>query len=124
MSFSENGYYLATAADDGVKLWDLRKLKNFKSLEAVRRAHYSCCVHCAITQGSGLLAKQCYVPSACPQQGTRLCLSLLLCSTAAGGDGQTCLSQHCSTWSEPGWAWCCPLLWLVLLHTTHEALPA
>ena len=35
MSFSENGYYLATTADDGVKLWDLRKLKNFKSIEAV-----------------------------------------------------------------------------------------
>lgn len=34
LSFSENGYYLATAADDGVKLWDLRKLKNFKTLEA------------------------------------------------------------------------------------------
>lgn len=33
MSFSENGYYLATAAADGVKLWDLRKLKNFKTLE-------------------------------------------------------------------------------------------
>ena len=39
MSFSENGYYLATAADDGVKLWDLRKLKN---LDAVRRPHPSC----------------------------------------------------------------------------------
>ncbi len=35
MCFSENGYYLATAADDGVKLWDLRKLKNFQSLDAV-----------------------------------------------------------------------------------------
>lgn len=34
MSFSENGYYLATCARDGVKLWDLRKLKNFKSVEA------------------------------------------------------------------------------------------
>ena len=34
MSFSENGYYLATCAQDGVKLWDLRKLKNFKSVEA------------------------------------------------------------------------------------------
>ena len=34
MSFSENGYYLATCANDGVKLWDLRKLKNFKSVEA------------------------------------------------------------------------------------------
>ena len=36
LSFSENGYYLATAAEDGVKLWDLRKLKNFKTLDAVR----------------------------------------------------------------------------------------
>lgn len=32
MSFSENGYYLATSATDGVKLWDLRKLKNFRTL--------------------------------------------------------------------------------------------
>jgi len=32
MSFSENGYYMASVAADGVKLWDLRKLKNFKSL--------------------------------------------------------------------------------------------
>ncbi|GAB2294327.1 E3 ubiquitin-protein ligase prp19 [Dionaea muscipula] len=31
MSFSENGYFLATAAYDGVKLWDLRKLRNFRS---------------------------------------------------------------------------------------------
>lgn len=30
LSFSENGYYLASAAADCVKLWDLRKLKNFK----------------------------------------------------------------------------------------------
>ena len=28
------GYYLATSAEDSVvKLWDLRKLKNFKSLQ-------------------------------------------------------------------------------------------
>ena len=34
LSFSENGYYLATAADDAcVKLWDLRKLKNFRTIE-------------------------------------------------------------------------------------------
>ncbi|KAE8667994.1 TLD-domain containing nucleolar protein, putative isoform 1 [Hibiscus syriacus] len=33
ISFSENGYFLATAAHDGVKLWDLRKLKNFRSFE-------------------------------------------------------------------------------------------
>eukprot|EP00897_Mesotaenium_endlicherianum_P009866 jgi/Mesen1/8908/ME000540S08419 len=32
ISFSENGYFLATAGADGVKLWDLRKLKNFRSL--------------------------------------------------------------------------------------------
>uniref|UniRef100_A0A0C9S5X1 Pre-mRNA-processing factor 19 n=1 Tax=Wollemia nobilis TaxID=56998 RepID=A0A0C9S5X1_9CONI len=31
ISFSENGYFLATAGYDGVKLWDLRKLKNFRS---------------------------------------------------------------------------------------------
>lgn len=30
LAFSENGYHLASAADDCVKLWDLRKLKNFK----------------------------------------------------------------------------------------------
>uniref|UniRef100_A0A8D8R9D0 Pre-mRNA-processing factor 19 n=1 Tax=Cacopsylla melanoneura TaxID=428564 RepID=A0A8D8R9D0_9HEMI len=34
LSFSENGYYLATAADENcVKLWDLRKLKNFKTIQ-------------------------------------------------------------------------------------------
>ena len=33
-SLSLSGYYLATAADDNcVKLWDLRKLKNFKTLQ-------------------------------------------------------------------------------------------
>ena len=32
LAFSENGYYLATSADTAVKLWDLRKLVNFKSL--------------------------------------------------------------------------------------------
>lgn len=34
ISFSENGYYLATSGADGVKLWDLRKLLNFKDLSA------------------------------------------------------------------------------------------
>ena len=33
ISFSENGYYLATAAGESVKLWDLRKLKNIKTIE-------------------------------------------------------------------------------------------
>jgi len=32
VSFSENGYYLATAAMDGVRLWDLRKLVKFKDI--------------------------------------------------------------------------------------------
>ena len=33
-TFYLQGYYLATAADDNcVKLWDLRKLKNFKTLQ-------------------------------------------------------------------------------------------
>lgn len=31
ISFSENGYYLASTADDGVKIWDLRKLANLKT---------------------------------------------------------------------------------------------
>ncbi|KAF5181952.1 Pre-mrna-processing factor 19-like protein [Thalictrum thalictroides] len=31
ISFSENGYFLASAAHDGVKLWDLRKLRNFQT---------------------------------------------------------------------------------------------
>ena len=31
ISFSENGYYMASTADDGVKLWDLRKLHSLKN---------------------------------------------------------------------------------------------
>ena len=34
LSFSENGYYMASAATDGIRLWDLRKLKNFETLES------------------------------------------------------------------------------------------
>ncbi len=36
VSFSENGYYLATTsvdAEEGVKLWDLRKLQNFHTID-------------------------------------------------------------------------------------------
>ena len=32
LAFSENGYYMASAASDGVKIWDLRKLKSIRSL--------------------------------------------------------------------------------------------
>ncbi len=33
IAFSENGYHLATAADDNaVRLWDLRKLENFHTI--------------------------------------------------------------------------------------------
>ena len=30
LAFSENGFHLASASEDCIKLWDLRKLKNFK----------------------------------------------------------------------------------------------
>ncbi|KAG2485908.1 hypothetical protein HYH03_015352 [Edaphochlamys debaryana] len=33
LAFSENGYHMASASDECVKLWDLRKLANFKTLE-------------------------------------------------------------------------------------------
>jgi pre-mRNA-processing factor 19 len=33
IAFSENGYFMATVAEDSVKLWDLRKLKNFHTIE-------------------------------------------------------------------------------------------
>lgn len=38
MSFSENGYYLATAAKDGVKVWDLRKSKIVHEIEGAVHA--------------------------------------------------------------------------------------
>jgi len=39
IAFSENGFYLATAGDDGVKLWDLRKLKNFHTIADTHPVH-------------------------------------------------------------------------------------
>ncbi|KAI9340590.1 WD40-repeat-containing domain protein [Obelidium mucronatum] len=43
MSFSENGYYFATASADSnvVKLWDLRKLDNFHTIEVSGSDGYS-----------------------------------------------------------------------------------
>eukprot|EP01112_Ceratiomyxa_fruticulosa_P015019 TRINITY_DN436_c0_g1_i4.p1 TRINITY_DN436_c0_g1~~TRINITY_DN436_c0_g1_i4.p1 ORF type:complete len:493 (-),score=123.38 TRINITY_DN436_c0_g1_i4:165-1643(-) len=32
IAFSENGYYLATAGGEGIKIWDLRRLKNFYNI--------------------------------------------------------------------------------------------
>ena len=34
LAFSENGYHLATGGADGIKLWDLRKLKCFATVDA------------------------------------------------------------------------------------------
>ena len=41
MCFSENGYYLSTTSSDaneGVKLWDLRKLQNFHTIDVSDQA--------------------------------------------------------------------------------------
>uniref|UniRef100_A0A914R5K9 Pre-mRNA-processing factor 19 n=1 Tax=Parascaris equorum TaxID=6256 RepID=A0A914R5K9_PAREQ len=44
IAFSENGYYLATGAEDGeVKLWDLRKLKSFKTM-SINEGKHTCWV--------------------------------------------------------------------------------
>lgn len=53
IAFSENGYYLATAADDSsVKLWDLRKLKNFKTLQLDNNfeVRFRLCLFCSLLQ--------------------------------------------------------------------------
>ena len=43
---SGSGYYLATSADDSVvKLWDLRKLKNFKTLQLGDKYEVRFCYH-------------------------------------------------------------------------------
>ncbi|KAJ9513170.1 hypothetical protein QJQ45_029340 [Haematococcus lacustris] len=42
LAFSENGYHLASAADDCVKLWDLRKLKVLKTLTPYEEGACSC----------------------------------------------------------------------------------
>jgi len=41
ISFSENGYYLASSAGNTVKLWDLRKLKNVHSIDLPNDAQIS-----------------------------------------------------------------------------------
>ena len=60
ISFSENGYFLATAAGDSVKLWDLRKLKNIKTIEPYDKGMpavlpiCSWCVESTCTAGGAL----------------------------------------------------------------------
>eukprot|EP01008_Symbiontida_sp_HLA12_P002590 NODE_52_length_1556_cov_267.960223_g49_i0.p1 GENE.NODE_52_length_1556_cov_267.960223_g49_i0~~NODE_52_length_1556_cov_267.960223_g49_i0.p1 ORF type:complete len:474 (-),score=65.91 NODE_52_length_1556_cov_267.960223_g49_i0:75-1496(-) len=45
LSFSENGFYLATSSADGqVKLWDLRRLTNFRTLSFEDNAPVQCTV--------------------------------------------------------------------------------
>lgn len=44
LAFSENGYHLASAADDCVKLWDLRKLKVFKCVVRGPDSGAICCM--------------------------------------------------------------------------------
>jgi pre-mRNA-processing factor 19 len=39
LNFSENGYYLATSASDGIKVWDLRKVSK-QGANAVAAKHY------------------------------------------------------------------------------------
>lgn len=38
ISFSENGYYVATAAADGARVWDLRKLKELRFFDGAKNA--------------------------------------------------------------------------------------
>mmetsp|Transcript_2602 Transcript_2602/g.4424 ORF Transcript_2602/g.4424 Transcript_2602/m.4424 type:complete len:504 (+) Transcript_2602:171-1682(+) len=42
LAFSENGYYLASGAEDAVKLWDLRKLKVLKSFSPYEGSPAAC----------------------------------------------------------------------------------
>lgn len=51
ISFSENGYFLATAAGDSVKLWDLRKLKNIKTIEPYDKGMPAICSWCVKSTG-------------------------------------------------------------------------
>ena len=51
-------YYLATGAADGIKLWDLRKLKNFKTLTPYDGAPTTVCwvagpLHRHVVRNSG-----------------------------------------------------------------------
>ena len=42
LSFSENGYYVATAAADGARVWDLRKLKELRAFASADAKHPVC----------------------------------------------------------------------------------
>jgi len=64
ISFSENGYYLASADSVGaVKLWDLRKLANFHSIAP------------SASQAAKALA---FDPRYCDQRGARSCFRELI----------------------------------------------
>ena len=41
VDFSENGYYLATTADDAIRIWDLRKLLNIKTFTPSGTSHFA-----------------------------------------------------------------------------------
>lgn len=42
MSFSENGYYMASGSSDGIRVWDLRKLKEVRFLSQTGKKGASC----------------------------------------------------------------------------------
>jgi pre-mRNA-processing factor 19 len=43
ISFSENGYFCASACSDGVHIWDFRKLKEFQHLTPSASGFTTCC---------------------------------------------------------------------------------
>ena len=44
ISFSENGYHMASAAKDGIRIWDLRKLKSIKEITPYYETGEASCV--------------------------------------------------------------------------------
>ena len=74
-------YYLASAAEDSVvKLWDLRKLKNFKTLE-LDQGYQVCMCACCMMCPVGLVRYHC----ACPLQVQSVCFDQTGTYLAVGG---------------------------------------